>query len=106
MNEDPSISMKLHSIQGQLILAACDRQLLGRRLNNGDVPFPISQNFYGGDTVNDDTFLNIISHVTSANIVGNHCVGLLMESGVVDPSAVMIIDDIMHVQIYSVAKGK
>jgi len=106
MESPPSIFMRLHSAGGQLILAACDEDLLGKRLEMGELQFPVSQHFYGGDLVSDETFLKMIDQVTSANIVGNHCVDLLLEKGIVDTDSVTLIGEVKHVQIYTIPKGR
>ncbi|MBN1539695.1 MAG: DUF424 family protein [Candidatus Thermoplasmatota archaeon] len=106
MDDTPLISMKLHSAGGQIILASCDHDILGKELNMDGIPFKISENFYGGEKVNDETFLMILGQVTSANIVGNHCVQLLIDRGIVSRASVIAIDDVMHVQIYTVPERK
>lgn len=106
MDDSPLISMKLHSAGGHLVLASCDHDLLGKELDMDGVPFLISRSFYGGDRVNDITFLNILGQVTSANIVGNHCVQLLIDKGIVSRASVMTIKNVMHVQIYTVPERK
>jgi hypothetical protein len=103
MIDGPQISMKIHAAGDQLILAACDRDLLGKTLHSEEVEFKVSEHFYGGDLVNGETFLNMIGQITSANVVGNLCVDLLIENGIVDGSSIMNIDGIKHVQIYDLS---
>ena len=106
MEIPPRIYMRLHSAGGQLILAACDKHLLGERLEMGELLFPVSKHFYGGDLVSDETFLNMIGQVSSANIVGNHCVDLLLDKGIVDRNSVTLIGEVKHVQIYTIPMGR
>jgi len=98
--------MRLHSAGGKFILAACDDHLLGVRLEMGEVQFLVSQHFYGGDLVNDDTFLNMLGQITSANIVGNYCVDLLLKKGIVDPDSIVMVGDVKHVQIYTISMDR
>ena len=106
MDVPPMIYMRIHSAGGQLILAGCDKDLLGRRLEAGELMFPVSENFYGGDLVNDETFLRMLEQVTSANIIGNHCVDLLIDHGIVDSDSVAMIGGFKHVQIYHVSQDR
>lgn len=103
MTDCPAIYMKIHAAGNQLILAACDKELLGKTLKKDDIHFKISEHFYGGDLVNGDTFLNMMKQVTSANIIGDLCVDLLIEAGIVDGSSVVIIDNVKHTQVYDVS---
>jgi len=103
MEIPPRIYLRLHSAGGQVILAACDEHLLGTRLEMGELQFPVSKHFYGGDLVSDETFLNMIGQVSSANIVGDHCVDLLLEKGIVDGDSVTLIGEVKHVQIYTIS---
>ena len=102
MKDEPKIYIKVHQAGGQVILAACDRELLGKTLQNGDLDFKVSIYFYGADLVNDDTFINIIKKVTCANIVGDHCMALLVDANIIDPAVVMKLGDVDHVQIYDI----
>ena len=95
--------MKIHAIGEQLILAACDKEIIGKTFEEGEIQFKVSEYFYGGDLVNEDTFLKMIKQVTSANIVGNLCVGLLIKAGIVESSSVLRIDTIQHIQLYDVS---
>ena len=103
MTSEPIISMRIHSASENLILAACDKELLGRTLSHGDIQFKVSEHFYGGDLVNDDTFLSMISQVRSANIVGNHCVDLLKKKGILDDGSIILIQGIKHSQLYDLS---
>ncbi len=103
MKDEPKIYIKVHPAGSQVILAACDRELLGKTLQNGDLDFKVSTYFYGGDLVNNDTFLNIIKQVTCANIVGDHCTALLVDSNIIDPEVVKKLGGVNQVQIYDIS---
>jgi hypothetical protein len=103
MTDGPAIYMRIHAAGDQTVLAACDKELLGRTLIKEDLQFKISEHFYGGDLVNRDTFLMMIKQVTSANIVGNLCVGLLLEAGIIEENSVVSIDNVMHTQVYRIS---
>ncbi|MGA1848363.1 MAG: DUF424 domain-containing protein [Thermoplasmatota archaeon] len=96
--------MKMHRAGDQFILAACDRELLGTTIKRNDLDFKVSSYFYGGDLVSDETFLNMVSQVKNANIVGNHCIGLLIEKGLILSDSVVSLDGVGHVQIYDITR--
>ncbi|MGA1820505.1 MAG: DUF424 domain-containing protein [Thermoplasmatota archaeon] len=106
MEGSPRIYMRLHSASGHLVLAACDHHLLGVRLEMGELQFLVSKHFYGGDLVSDETFLNMLGQVSSANIVGDHCVDLLLSRNIVSPESVTKVGDVKHVQIYTISMDR
>jgi hypothetical protein len=72
-------------------------------LDNDGMEFKISTYFYGGDLVNDDTFINMVKRVTSANIVGNHCIKVLIENDYIKEDSVIMIENVGHIQIYDLS---
>ncbi|MFW3146154.1 MAG: DUF424 domain-containing protein [Thermoplasmatota archaeon] len=102
MDESRDFYMKIHHYGGQLTLAACDREILGKKLKQGKVTVVINPGFYGGDLVEGSTVLDMLGKVSNANLFGNRIVELASNAGWVDPGGIMIIEDIKHVQIYDV----
>ena len=94
--------MKVHNYGGQLVMAVCDEGLLGRKLVKGKLTVVVNPGFYGGELVTGDVVMDMLNKVTSANFMGNECVGLLESQGKVDEGGILMIEGIKHVQIYDV----
>lgn len=96
------ILMKSHSYGGGLLLAACDRELLGRRFAEGVLRLEVSRPFYEGEAVEKRIFLEAMNLATVLNLVGKVTVGLAIEAGVVDPETVLHIQGVPHAQVVKV----
>ncbi len=99
---DDVVVMKLHSVQGQNVLAICDPELLGCELEWGDIHLLVSKGFYGGDQVPMDVMIRTALQCTTINAIGNKCVQALVESGIVDGEAIVYINDVPHCQVYTI----
>jgi len=53
-----------------LILAACDKELLGKKLKKGSLDIYISPEFYGGRLVRLDELILLMQKAVSLNLVG------------------------------------
>ncbi len=96
------ISMKLHSVQGQNVLAICDAELLGRTLEWGDIRLLVSRGFYEGEQVPTDVMIRTALQCTSINAIGSVCVQTLVDAGMVDKEAIVYINDVPHCQVYTI----
>ena len=86
--------------QGKNVLvAACDLNLLGKTLKFGKIDFEVRRNFYGGSVVNVEDAVNLIKQGTSVNLIGSVIVKRVIEEGLIHPRAVLDISGIPHAQI-------
>ena len=93
------ISVKIHVRGGERLLAACDEELLGRTLTEGEKRLKISEAFYHGETVSEDAFRERMKSVTVMNLTGDRTVGIAKEAGYVSQDSVMTIDGVEHAQV-------
>jgi hypothetical protein len=93
------ISAKLHKHQHELLLAACDAELLGKTLKKGSVEFHVSERFYGGEAVDEKKLLEMLSHCTMANLVGERVIKLAKEKGLIRETGVLSVGGVPHAQI-------
>ena len=92
------IYMKVYHTGGDVLLAACDAELVGKRLHFGDVDFVVSKEF-DADVLGDEEMLKRhIKIATIGNLVGRHAVKCAIEMGVVDEENVIMIEGIPHAQ--------
>ena len=66
------IVMKVNSISNEIILAAADKEILGKNLREGILHLEIKEDFYGSSPVSKALFLETMSICTIANLVGNY----------------------------------
>jgi hypothetical protein len=92
-------SVKKHISQGHILIAACDHELLGKRLEDGDLCIEIHVGFYGGEKVGEDILRRLLEMCTMANLVGKRAVKLAIEMGLVDEDCVLTVKDVPHAQV-------
>ena len=92
------IKMRIYRTSGEVLLAACDSELLGREFSEGDLRLKISV-FYDGILVGRDELVRNLRMATIANIVGEEVVGIAVEEGFVDRNCVIKVDGIPHAQM-------
>ena len=94
--------IKIHETKHGRIVAACDKQLLGKVLEEGDIRLDLAahRNFYEGVLADSNALKNELKRFTSANLVGEKAVKAALELELADESAVIYINDIPHIQLY------
>jgi hypothetical protein len=96
------IAMRIYKVRGEVMLAACDRELLGKKFEEGELMLDVKKSFYYEAFVSDTTFLNSIKIATIANLVGEHVISLAIEKGYIDEDSVIKIDGVPHAQMFLV----
>ncbi|GAA0224256.1 DUF424 domain-containing protein [Haladaptatus pallidirubidus] len=84
--------------QEGLLVAVCDDDVLGETFETGDVSFTVSEEFYGGDEVDESEVVDSLTRASVANIVGTDAVALAIEKGFVDEESVLDLDSTKHAQ--------
>lgn len=93
------ISVRRHSAGNELLVAACDSALLGKRFEEGELCLELGAGFYEGERVDRKLFLEVLALATIANLAGEETVGAAIEAGVVDPECVIRIQGVPHAQL-------
>lgn len=93
------ISVRRHCTGNELLIAACDCGLLGRRFEEGELRLEITAGFFEGEKVEKELFLEVLSLATMANLVGDETVNAAIEAGQVDPECVIRIQGVPHAQL-------
>ncbi len=91
--------MRVYRTRGEWLVAACDRHLLGKELNDGDLHLYVSEKFYYESFVTEQTFLNSMKMATIANLVGEKVVKIAIREGYIDGENVIMIDGVPHAQM-------
>ncbi|MDR3075279.1 MAG: DUF424 family protein [Candidatus Methanoplasma sp.] len=89
---------RIHVHENERILAACDQEILGMVFKGDGVRIKVSEIFYGGEVISEDTFLERAKSVTIMNLVGNRVVDRAVKAGLVSDENVMIIGEVKHAQ--------
>lgn len=90
-----------HSRTGEAVLAACDEDLLGRRITVSDgFSVEVSEAFYGGFLVEPEDLDRYIKQAGIINLLGEVVVSYMIERGLVSEEAVIRVGGVPHVQLF------
>ena len=94
--------LKIHNVRGKKIVAACDKDLIGKIISDGNVTLDLNRyaSFYKGDIASDSALAKELKSFDSANLVGKKVVSVVVSVGLVKQSNVTYINDIPHIQLY------
>jgi len=93
------IYVKVYRVQGEVLLAACDEELLGKTFREGELKLEVRERFYKGELVEEEKLEELLEEATIANLTGERCVGKAIELGYVDPERVLRIEGVPHAQM-------
>ncbi len=84
------------------LVAACDSGLLGETFREGKLKLEVKADFYKGVSASVHEALEAIDSADIANLVGEGIVSAAVQKGLVNPSAIVHIGRVPHVQIVRV----
>lgn len=93
------ITVKVHQRGNELLVAACDTDILGRTFKGNGLRLHVSESFYGGERLDEDGLVSRLQFATIANLVGRRTVEVAVKRGFVDPECVLVIDGVPHAQM-------
>lgn len=82
-----------------LLVSVCDDDVLGETFADGPVSLTVTEEFYGGDRVEEEAVVDSLRRATIANLVGVHAVALAIEHGFVDERNVLDVGRTRHAQL-------
>jgi hypothetical protein len=82
-----------------LLVSVCDADVLGDTFDNGEVSLTVEEEFYDGETADEEAVVRSLARCSVANIVGTRAVGLAIDRGFVAEENVLEFDDTRHAQL-------
>jgi len=101
-NQVEMIYVKIHRRDEDILLAACDKEILGNTLTDGEFCLSVSREFYGDVLVDIEELTKLMAEATIANLTGNNVVEKAVELGFVDEDCIMEISGVKHAQTVNV----
>lgn len=93
------IYVRLHRSRDDIILAACDEEVIGKTFRGDGMKITVSEDFYNGELIPEEAFIERMRSVTIMNLVGERTIALAIENGHVDGSNVLRIGETKHAQV-------
>jgi len=94
--------MKKYDTDGQVIVAVCDGDILGKKFKDGKLVLKLDESFYKGEEVCENEVKEALLCATIANVAGKRSVACAVECGCIDPDTVIFIDGIPHAQMVQI----
>ncbi|WP_251331244.1 DUF424 domain-containing protein [Haloplanus pelagicus] len=82
-----------------LLVAVCDEECLGETYDGDGVSLTVTDEFYGGDEGDADDVVDALTRASVANLVGERCVSVAIDAGLVDEERVLDLDGALHAQL-------
>ena len=95
------MSVYLNQIRhgNEYIVAICDQEILGKKFEEGERCFHVSEGFYKGKLVSVTEGLAAMEQATIANIVGERIVNEALKAELIHERGVIRIQNVPHAQI-------
>ncbi len=93
------ISVKVYQQGDDVIIGACDEDLLGKKFRKGKLQIDVAKRFYDGERIDRKTLESFLHDATIANLVGTETVTCAIDLGLVDPDCILKIKGIPHAQV-------
>lgn len=91
--------LRIHKKSNDVMVAACDEEILGKEYNEGEIQLNVEEDFYKGDVVGEEEILDAIANAMIANLVGNRVVETAVKHGFVNEESIVTVDGVKHAQI-------
>ncbi|MEY7849339.1 DUF424 domain-containing protein [Natrarchaeobius sp. A-rgal3] len=82
-----------------LLVAICDDDVLGETFEEGELSLTVTEEFYGGESVDEAAVIDSLARATVANIVGTQAVELAIDEGIIQAENVLEVEDTLHAQL-------
>lgn len=93
------ITLRMHRLGRELLLAAADKDLLGKELRDEEIKLEVDKEFYEGEDATEEVLLNRLSMCSIANLVGEETVGAALRAGYLDEDCILRIAGVPHAQL-------
>ncbi|MCI4368383.1 MAG: DUF424 family protein [Thermoplasmata archaeon] len=100
------IVMRIHRVRAEVVVAACDEELIGRALPVGSAgrTVQITSFFYGERAVSEEELLWALGKATSANLLGPRVLALAHAHGFVAEGGTGLLGGVPHAEIFTVTE--
>lgn len=91
--------IKAHTFGETLLVAICDRELIGQTLSDGALTLEVSEFFYKGEISTPTEVRDMLTRATIANLVGRRATKHALEGGFITEDNMLIIGGVPHAQM-------
>lgn len=95
-------SYKIHESGEDMVLAVSDASILGKKLEENELVFHVSEDFYSQETCDENNIKDLIKSATIINAVGKEIINLMINEKIIKNDKVIRISGVPHAQVISV----
>ncbi len=96
--------IKLHPTQNSVVLACCEKELVGKILAEGDYYLEIKDLFYKDKLIDEKELRQLLKEADNINLLGEKPVSVALSEGLIKERDIIRIRDVPHVNIFKIAK--
>jgi len=96
------VHVKIYETAGDVLIAVCDEDILGKKFFFNDVTFEVKESFYKGEKKNLEEIKPILERATILNLVGVETVKKCIEWGFIKKDNVINVGKTVHAQMVRV----
>jgi uncharacterized protein len=89
---------KIHTCGNEVLVAACDGDILGKTFFEGELQLEVKESFYKRCAAPLAELEKVLSGATIANLAGNRVVDSAISAGYIEETNVLVIDGVKHAQ--------
>jgi|GEM_PF-341245 len=89
------ISVKVYCKREDVLVVACDSELLGKKFTEGEMCLELSS-FYDGKKVSEKIFLEHMANATSANLVGEKTINAAVNAGFIGKENIIRVQGVPY----------
>jgi hypothetical protein len=93
------ITVKVYNRGPDVLVAACDKDILGRTLREGELKLEVSEDFYQGEDADEEMLINRLEMATVANLVGDSTCEIAAKHDFISLDCVIRISGVPHAQM-------
>ena len=92
--------VKFHVKGSRTVVAICDEDLIGKKIENKKICIEVTEKFYKGEKKSEKEVAKILEEATNINIIGKKSIKFALKQGAIQKESIIKIKNIPHVQIY------
>lgn len=91
--------MKKYNTDEHVIVAVCDKNIIGKIFREGELILKLEESFYKGNEASEKELIEALAVATIANIAGEKAIRCAVDCGCIDGDTIIFIGGIPHAQM-------
>ena len=91
--------LKEYNSESGLLVAVCDKDLMGKNFEEGELTLKISERFYKGEEATEGDVITSLRRATIANLVGKRTIKCAVDNDFIEEASVIFVDGVPHAQM-------